>query len=69
VRGRAELIIHESEIITYSGCVYVVLFIHDAQGMHSITLSSLACLAVSYIFPHYISQTALFQGNLIEKKM
>ena len=35
--------------ITYSECVLVALVIQHAERMHSILLSSVACLAVPYL--------------------
>jgi hypothetical protein len=34
--------------ITYAECVYVTLVIQHAKRVHTITLSSLACLAIPY---------------------
>jgi hypothetical protein len=48
--------------ITYAEFVCATLVIQQAQHMHRIILSSVACLAAEY-FPHY-----LINGTILEKK-
>ena len=45
--------------ITYSGCVFVALISQHARRMRH-TMSSVACLAIHHIFPHYLINGTTF---------
>jgi hypothetical protein len=49
--------------ITYSDCVFIALGMQHAMHMRHFILSSVACLALYHIFPHY-----LIKGTTFEKK-
>ena len=53
--------------ITYSKCASVALGIQHAQCMHRFILSSVACLAVSYL-PHYHTKGTIFRKKLLNIK-
>jgi len=45
----------------YSECVFVALGIQNATRMCRIILSSAACPALPYFFPHYLINGAIFE--------
>jgi hypothetical protein len=61
MRVRVTIVAVEKAIsITYSECVSVALVIQHAKRMRRIILSSVACLAVPYFFPHYLINGTIF---------
>jgi len=49
--------------ITYSDCVFIASGMQHAMRMRHFILSSVACLVLCHIFPHY-----LIKGTTFEKK-
>jgi hypothetical protein len=45
--------------MTYSECLYVAVIIEHEKRMRRVILSSVACLALYYIFPLYLIEARL----------
>jgi hypothetical protein len=54
--------------ITYSECVFVSLGIQHTEHMRPIILSSVACPALLYFFPHYLINGTIRGNNLLNIK-
>ena len=46
--------------ITYSECVTVALIIQHANSIRNISLSSVACVGCTMLFPHYLTYGTIF---------
>ena len=63
-RVRVTILAVEKQLsITYSECVSVALFVQHAMCMRRTMLSSVACLAVPYLFLRYLINDTIIGGG------